>query len=214
MTKHVRLFFLAVALALLPGSWTSVTASAGHPMPPAGFNPSLDPPPGAVVHTELLTLPAGSCATINGGGPHASCQAFHYSYGVNHQALPAGTEIAGASSGVALAATPPAGYWYWSRWDEICSIYGCWYFSLTLSEDGDANGSSVWRWHNNCTPGGLASVTWCGYFNNGGPPPYYAMQFGLNGQACVPVSGNTICAAHGIRRSIDDFGNPGAYQQW
>jgi hypothetical protein len=211
MPKHVRLFFVALAYALLPGAATTALASPGHPAPPAGFRPALDPPAGAAVQSELITLPAGECASVNGD---TSCQAIHLSYGVNLQALPAGSTIAGASSGVALAATVPPGYWYWSRWDKICALYGCWYFSMTLTEDGVANGNNVWKWDEGCTPGGLARTTWCGYFYNGGGPPNYAMQFGINIEACAPLSGGTVCAAHGIRRWIDDFGNPGGYSAW
>lgn len=86
MPKHVRLFFVALACSLLPGAATSALASPGQPAPPAGFRPALDPPAGAAVQSELITLPAGECASVNGD---TSCQAIHLSYGVNHQALPA-----------------------------------------------------------------------------------------------------------------------------
>jgi hypothetical protein len=208
--KHVRLLLVASVCAVLPLTVSPAMAAPTHPAAPVGWHPSLNPPAGAVVQREVITLPAGLCASFNGGGAQASCQAIHYSYGVNHQALPANTTVANASPNVALAAA----YWYWSRWDKTCSIWGCWYVSFTETEDGDANGLNVWRWSSSCSGGGLGVITWCGYFYNGGGYPYYAMQFGLNGEACIPLSGGTVCANHGIRRWIDDNGNPGGYSTW
>ena len=108
-----------------------------------------------------------------------------------------------------------AGYWYWSWQDQICSIYGCWYWSLASWEDGIANGYNVWQWHHTCTPSGInASITWCGSFFNGGGWPNYAMQFGLNGQQCFNYPWGQVCFQHGLRRWINDWGNPGYFYYW
>jgi hypothetical protein len=220
MSRHFRLLLVALVCALLPGTVMTTMASGGHPAPPPGFRPATGPPAGALVETELLTIPAAQCDVMNKGlasqglAPVTSCEVEHRSYGVNHGPLPAGSKLAGAlfSNRVAQA---DAAYWYWYRWDEICSIYGCWYMSFTLSEDGVANGSNVWQWNVGCSPGGInTSISWCGSLYNGGGWPYYAMQFGLNGQACVILSGGTVCAQHGMRRWIDDWGNPGGFSRW
>ncbi|MHB8589002.1 MAG: hypothetical protein ACYDA0_09145 [Candidatus Dormibacteraceae bacterium] len=197
-------------------------ASSGRPAPPPGYKVPADPPPGAVIKSEVITLSASACASLSQGldapgkAALATCEVVHSSYGVNHAPLPAGTRLTGSlfTDHIALAAAS-AGYWYWSRWDRLCSIYGCWYVSYTLTEDGIANGNNVYQWNEGCTPGGLnTSITWCGSLYNGGGYPYYAMQFGLNGQSCVILSGGTICAQHGIRRWIDDWGNAGGYSVW
>lgn len=153
------------------------------------------------VHQDRLTLPAASCTALRQAQPGASCQILHYWAVANHQPLPQGKQAA-ANTG-----------WYWWAWDEIDGIGGIW--SFTLSEDGWATGSNVWMWNEGCTAGGLQStVTWCGDLYNGGGSPNYAMQFGLNGVVCAPTPWGCINANHGMRRWIDDNGNPAGFNYW
>ena len=200
----------ATALWLLPAG---VAAHGNEPVPlaPVGFQPDLAPPPGAHITVRTITLQPGSCAMLNEAPSSAGgCQAVLYSYGRNFQPLPVGVRYAASGPDVLAA-----GYWYWSWWDQMCSAYGCWYSSFTLQEDGVANGSNVWQWNKYCTPGGInTNITWCGYNYNGGGYPYYAMQFGLNGTGCPIINGGPFCINHGMRRWIDDWGNPGYYTQW
>jgi hypothetical protein len=86
-----------------------------------------------------------------------------------------------------------------------------------MTEDGVANGSHVWQWNHGCTAGGAFGTMdggWCGYLYNGGGWPYYAMQFGLNGRACIITSWGTGCYNHGMRRWIDDYGNLSTFYYW
>jgi hypothetical protein len=218
MSKHVKLGLIAFCCALLPMTVMTTLASSSNrpPTPPAGFRSTADVPAGAaVVKSEKITLGAAECKAIGMSGK-SSCTAEHRWYSANHRALPAGTQVASGPSlfadHVALAAGP---YWYWSVYDQICSIYGCWYGSLSSWEDGAANGTNVWQWDHGCSPGGYnTSITWCGSFYNGGGWPYYAMQFGMNGNACLIVSYGTGCFNHGLRRWVDDYGNPGYFSSW
>jgi hypothetical protein len=201
---------------------SALAQSSGPPLPPVGFNPVIAPPAGTVVQSEIITLPATACAQMQAAA--TGCQVLHRSWGTNHQALPSGTQVASRplfSDHVALASVPP-GYWYWSWWDQECS--GVWPYcsfpgwSLTMTEDGIANGTSIWEWNHGCTPGGLdSSVTWCGYLYNGGANVGNGcceMQYGLNGQICVIAQTGTFCYQHGMRRWMWADGKPGSYSQW
>jgi hypothetical protein len=224
--KHlVRVLFASMlAVSAVAGlTVTSMaTASSGHPLPPVGFKANPAPPPEATLKVTMITLSIAECAAMNtavvaAGKPAvASCLAELQSYGQNRLALPAGTRTAAARSllpsSVVYAA---AAYWYWSRWDKACSIYGCWFWSTTLQEDGVANGTNVWEWNIYCTPTGYnTNITWCGFSHNGGGWPYYSIQFGLNSQSCTFYSGGPACSGHGIRVSIDDWGNAFGRSAW
>jgi hypothetical protein len=213
---------LLAAGALVVPAVTSVAAAPDHPAPPAGYHRDLSPPPTATVTTEIVTLPAAQCAAMNkalaasGQRTDPTCRAVHQSYGQNNLALPAGTTLATSrnflTGNTAYAA---AAYWYWSWWDQECSIYGCWFWGVSLWEDGVANGSNVWKWNEGCTASGYnTTVTWCGFFYNGGGWPYWAMQFGENSSSCAFINGGPACFGHGQRRWIDDWGNPSGYSYW
>lgn len=195
----------------LPSARYQPPAAAAHPLPPAGYQPPVaagrvDPSriPGVRVHK--VRLPAAECHAWNRAHPGAApnCRAINYSWGVNHQPLPAGTRMAGD----AKSANASSGYWYWSQWDENCAVVGCWYASVSLQEDGVADGYYVWQWNEYCNPSGYVTVTWCGYSNNGGYG--YPMTFGSDSSACV----SGFCYANGQRREIDPWGNPVAYWSW
>lgn len=193
--KLTKRLLFAPILAILFASWGSVTsmaASTPHPLAPVGFH--AQPADLTLIKDEFIMV--------------AGERVEHQVYGVNHKALPAGTKW-GDATGIAFA---DAAYWYWAYTDTLCG-WGCigptWRFDLFM--DGVANGTNVWKWDVGCTPGGIgASITWCGYLYNGGGWPYYAMQFGLNGQVCVPQG----CGNHGIRQWIDDSGNRAGYSYW
>lgn len=156
--------------------------------------------------TQLLSAAKAKSATL----PANACDFVHYSYGVNHQAVPAGT-----TGAVAIASGMDPGYWYWSFWDEVTDVTGGNVWKFHLNEDGEANGQHVYQWHTNCTPSGLGtSISWCGYFYNGGGAPNYGMQFGLDGKVCIGIGPAQYCYAHGIRRWIDDSGNPSTVNTW
>lgn len=198
---------VATALFLLPAG-ASASMSTPVPLAPLGFHPDLAPPDGAAVTVTTIMLPPTSCAGLDKTA-FPNCQAILRSYGRSFLPLPPGVRYA-STSGV-LAAS----YWYWHAYDEICSVAGCWYEAFSLEEDGVADGYNVWEWHVWCTPGGIStSITWCGFNYNGGGWPYYAMQFGLNGQQCLITSTGTACFLHGMRRWIDDYGNKAGFSYW
>jgi hypothetical protein len=123
-----------------------------------------------------------------------------------------------ASLSVSPATSSSGAYWYWHDWDQICSIASCTAWSLSLEEDGDANGYYVYQWNVYCTPGGYGTgilAGGCFYLHNGGGSPYNAMQFVLNGQVCVGPWG-IGCFNHGIRRWINRMGDEGGgpFQTW
>ena len=193
---------------------TTADAAALAPKPPAGWTGThvpTDPSKIPGVTVEQITLSPALCAALNGvrSGAAPGCVGLHYSLGTNHEALPTGTTA--PQKGI----TPSSyAYWHWSYSDWICSIAGCWLASLTLWEDGVANGTYVWQWDVTCTPGGQnTNVQWCGYLHNGGNWPYYAMEFGLNGQFCIGPWG-LGCINHGIRRWINDWGQPAGFSSW
>lgn len=212
---------LAVSAVVGPAV-SSMAAGPDHPLPPSAYHPDLIPPPTAAVTTEIVTLPTAQCDAMNkalaaaGHATDPSCRAVHQSYGQNHLALPAGTSVATARNFLTNSTVyASAAYWYWSWWDQECSIYGCWFWGVSLSEDGVANGSNVWQWNTGCTPNGYnTTVSWCGYLHNGGGWPYYAMQFGVNSTSCAYVNGGPACFGHGQRRWINDYGNPAGYSYW
>lgn len=214
---------LGLALFTVPAA-VSAAGGPDHPVAPPGFQRNLDPPAGASVSEEIVTLPAAQCAAMNqaltasGKAAQADCRVIHRSYGKSHQALPAGT-LAAAPRGLFGGSTvyAAAAYWYWSWWDQECSLYGCWYWGVSLTEDGVANGSNVWQWSGaQCTASGVDNFcTWSGYFHNGGGWPTFGMQFGEN--SCVlgaVINGAQICVGHGQRRWINDWGNPAGYSYW
>lgn len=199
-------------------------ATSGETIPalPHGFklaaSPNLSQLYGKdpAIHMEILTLSSASCAALNQASPAAAptCQLRHYWNGTTHLALPQGTN---------KAASVASGYWYWWAWDQLCSANdpgthdGCRYWSFTMTEDGVANGHNVWQWNHGCTAGGFfGSVDgqWCGYLYNGGGWPHYAMQFGLNGRACLITAWGTGCYNHGMRRWINDWGNLSTFYSW
>lgn len=220
----------AVAALLDVNTPMSASAAAVRATPTVATDMPLTPPPGfkpamktdlsqlvgrdPSVKVETLTLPAPLCAAIQKAQLGASCQILHYWAEANHLSLPQGTLT--ASSSVAASS-----YWYWWASDMICSStgFGCAAWSLHLTMDGVANGTRVYQWDEGCTPGGggfLTVVDWCGFLHNGGGWPTNGMQFGLNGHVCTisigPVGG--ICFNHGIRRWINDWGNPGGLYTW
>jgi hypothetical protein len=213
MGSHVRLFVVALLLALISiASVPALAAAPGPPQAPVGWQAS-GPPAGAWVHSERLTLPSAECASAQAVRfTDASCQYIHQWWSETHQPLPQGTRLAGASSSIALAAVP---YYYWSWGDWDCSIYGCGYGGFRLWEDGVANDVNVWQWDVTCTPSGInTNCTWKGYFYNGGGYPYYAMQFGANEQQCLSTQLGLVCANHGMRRWINDEGDPNGFSAW
>lgn len=209
--RRVRLFFLAFALTLIP-TVVPVWAAGpiGPPQPPPGFKHQTTAQGVEAVEEEIVNLSPEACA---GNDMAVDCKLLHRSSGGSHLALPAGTQRTGRSlfsDHVVFAAD----YWYWYRWDEFCSIYGCWYMGYRQDEDGIANGDNVYKWNHGCTPEGLNTYAdWCGDLYDGGGWPYYAMQFGFNGHTCV-ISSYTVCVNHGMRRWIDVWGNPGGYSYW
>jgi hypothetical protein len=222
--KTVGHLLIASALAfgvLMVPSAASMAAGPDHPLPPAGYQPDFTPPEGVLVSSEVVTLPAAQCAEMNqalkakGQSGEADCRAIHRTYGHNHQPLPAGT-VARTSNTLAGAGTVYASdYWHWDRWDQECALYGCWYWAVTLTEDGVANGSNVWQWNVWCTASGVnTSCTWRGSSYNGGGWPYYAMQFGENSCSSVIVNHFYFCINHGMRRWIDDWGNAAGFSNW
>jgi hypothetical protein len=214
---------LVVALAVAVGSWLAPAASTYAASPavdpliaPAHMAPSANPPSGVQVKVEIIKLTAAQCAKL----PTVDCTVIHKSWGVNHQPLPKGTTLRATAAGTASAMCPADCYWYWSWWDQIGNcVYiaghgGCLSWTYSVEENGDANGSHVYRWNNWCTAGGNSTSTWCGYFWNGGGYPNYAMQFGGNVCAGIPTPWGWLCFNHGQRRWIDDYGNPGGYYYW
>lgn len=222
--KSVGHLLIASALAfgiLMVPSAASMAAGPDHPLPPAGYRPDLSPPPGAVVKEEVVTLPAAQCAGMNqaltaqGLAAEADCRAIHGSYGFSHRPLPAGTVTRTSALLNAGTAYASVAWFTWGWYDYECALYGCWYWKVTLEEDGVANGANVYQWHVWCTPSGVnTSCTWTGYNYNGGGYPYYAMQFGENSCSYVIVRGLYFCIGHGMRRWIDDWGNGGGFSNW
>jgi hypothetical protein len=174
------------------------------------------------VRVEHVDLSAGDCTRLLAGVPAAKmaqvqaeqCSMLHYSFGANHLPVPAHTSGAPeASAGTASSAC--CGYWYWSWWDDLCNGLSCNVWDFHLNEDGVANGYNVYQWHTNCTASGLGStVTWYGYMFNGGGWPYYGMEFGCNGTVCVGIGPASYCYGHGMRRWIDDWGDPSTFYDW
>lgn len=207
----LRLKAATILAALAAGLFMLIptAAQAGvvtAPAPPAGFKgTAVDAATAHGATSRIIRLAPRACAEYNRAYPGSvpDCQARLYTYGRDHQALPAGSRSASPNS-----------YWYWSYSDEECSIYGCWYWSVNLSMDGVADGSNVYQWNVGCSPGGYGtSCTWKGYLYNGGGWPYYAMQFGENSQSCVGPYG-IGCFAHGQRQWINDYGTPTTYYNW
>jgi hypothetical protein len=223
--KTVQRLLLASVIAcgiLMVPAGASMAAGPDHPLPPAGYRPDLTPPSGALVKEEVVTLPAAQCAAMNsaleakGQAAESNCRAIHGSYGFSHQQLPAGT-VTRTSNALLNAGTAyaSAAYFYWGWYDYECALYGCWYWKVTLEEDGVANGANVWQWHVWCTPQGVnTSCTWKGYSYNGGGAPTFAMQFGENSCSYVIVKGFYFCIGHGMRRWIDDWGNGAGFSYW
>jgi hypothetical protein len=222
---------LAAAVQVTPLLAASPSAP---PVAPAGWHASgldLSKVPGATVQT--LTLDPQQCAAVKQTAPSTdqSCQFREYSLHVNHRSVPAGKQfnwdssalmVSSSASAASLLVSPATSssdpYWYWHDWDQICTIAGCGVMSLSLEEDGVANGWYVWQWNVTCTPGGWGTSILpggCFYLHNGGGAPYYGIQFGLNGQACVAWNG-IGCFNHGMRRWISRWGDEGsfAYQSW
>jgi hypothetical protein len=218
----VRLL-LASALAggvLLVPAGASMAAGPDHPLPPPGFREDATPP-GVALTTEIITLPAAQCASMNkalvaaGHAMEPDCRAIHKFYGQNHLPLPAGTITASRglfTSGSVYASTA---YWRWAFRSYECAIYGCWYWEVNLDYDGVANGTHVYQWNVGCTATGYnTTCTWWGYAYNGGGWPNYAMQFGDNSTSCAATSGGPACFGHGQRQWVDDWGNAFNYSAW
>jgi hypothetical protein len=174
------------------------------------------------VHVERVQLSPADCARLLAGVPAAQaaqvqaqqCSMLHYSFGANHLPVPARMPGApGASAGTGSSGC--CGYWYWWWWDDLCNGISCSIWDFHLNEDGVADGNNVYQWHTNCTASGLGStVTWCGYLFNGGGAPYYGMEFGVNGSVCIGIGPATYCYGHGMRRWIDDWGDPTTVYNW
>lgn len=207
---------LAICAAALSGpALAQANSEVPHPVPPAGFHPVSDPHDTEALTVTTTKLPPSTCSALNRvrSGAAPDCQALDYQKETNRQPLPPGTQWSPVTKGSGGRAHAASSYWYWSHSDSICSIYGCWYASLGSWEDGVANGSNVWNWNHGCTPGGYnTSITWCGYFYNGGGWPNYGIQYGMNGNACLFSAYG--CFNHGLRRWINDWGTPTGYYTW
>ena len=167
----------------------------------------IKPAPGTL-HSESVTAGSAQCAALR--ALHQGCVLVHRWSGANHQS------VAAVSAGLSV----PPGYWYWSWYDQECNglppVCGVW--SLTSTEDGIANGTSILEWNHGCTPGGfLTSVSWCGYLYNGGANVGNGcceMQFGLNGEYCIASRWGGGCISHGMRRWMWADGRPGTFSAW
>ena len=215
-----------ITLGPVTASTSSPDTAANHTAP-ANFQGSAIDRTAVPLVDVRITLPPAECAASNaqlkaaGHAADPTCSGTVRIWGVNHQALPSGTiNRTTSASGIerllaavggpvqAYAGLDP-GYWYWHYFYEECGINCVWKFDL--EPDGEANGTNVWQWHHWCTPGGFnTSIAWCGYFYNGGGPPNYGMQFGLNGDVFYPP----IVYHHGERMWVDDYGGLGYYNQW
>lgn len=164
--------------------------------------------------SETVVLDPVSCAAAHAQAQ--ACLAVHRWNGVNRQ--PVMRSAAPSYLAVSAQTLPNGWYWHWS--DSECNglppVCGIW--SLTSTEDGVANGTSILMWNHGCTPGGiLTAVTWCGALYNGGAnvgSGCCEMQFGLNGEYCVTGRWAAGCINHGIRRWMWADGRPGTYSQW
>jgi hypothetical protein len=212
LVTAVAFSFTTVADAATTGSVVPISPPGFKAPASADLSQLLGKDP--TVHIETLKLPATSCSAKELARSTGKCQILHYwKTGATRLPLSRGTQVISASGG----------YWYWWAWDQICSSNdpgthdGCTYWSFTMTEDGVANGSHVWQWNHGCTAGGFfGSVDgqWCGYLYNGGGWPNYAMQFGLNGKACLITAWGTGCYNHGMRRWINDYGNRSTFYSW
>ena len=179
---------IALAVAMFA---TQIPVSAASPSSPG--QPDLKP------------LSAEECSALK--LPN-NCQLIHTWSGSS-------SAPSGAATTATAAATIYYGYWV----DEICPYVGgqsaCWITGYKQTEDYTYDGSHVWESTHGCTPEGFeSSITWCGYLYNGDGPPYYAMQFGLNGLSCLSTKIGVLCYNHGMRRWINDSGSPGSFSWW
>ena len=104
---------------------------------------------------------------------------------------------------------------YYTNDDELTDITNGNVWSANEWEDGVANGNNVYNWHNQCTPGGLGvAINSCFVNFNGGGPPYYGLQYGMDICTGLVTSWVSFCFHHGQRRWIDDYGDPTTYYDW
>lgn len=159
---------------------------------------------------RVATVPTGLRSQAQG----LICTIVHYHFHADRLPLPAG--IVPQRTGTTLLfhdnarAALPAGWWYWTNTDTECDLF-CSGWGSTDWADGVDNGMSVWDWHQQCTPFGIAQFVDCFVNFNGGPPPYYGLQLVDDFKVCIGTGWLTFCVSHGIRQWIDWDGTPTTY---
>lgn len=139
------------------------------------------------------------------------CTLLHYHFAATLPTLPAHLPLPAA---IPRTAWLPPGWSYWTNDDVLCSYFGCWYAGSDDWSDGDTNFHSVWAWHQQCTPSGLAVAGPCFVNFNGGFAPYYGLQLVDDFRICIGSGWLSFCVAHGQRRWIDDQGGLSTYYWW
>jgi hypothetical protein len=145
------------------------------------------------------------------------CSMLLYSFQATHLPIPAGRNLlTGAPTvGIAAISSECCGFWYYSGSDELTDVVTGGIWNATLWYDGVANGTNVYYWDNFCTPGGIGvTINACFHNFNGGGPPYYGIQYGMDFCAGVTTGWISFCIQHGIRQWADDFGTDSTEYDW
>jgi len=177
------------------------------------------------VKVERIDLSPSACARLLVGVPAArlaqaraqQCSMLHYSFYASHLPVPAGRQVVSGAptAGVVANGSICCGFWYFTNDDELTDITNGNIWSANEWEDGVANENNVYNWHNQCTPGGLGvAINSCFVNFNGGGPPYYGLQYGMDICTGLVTSWVSFCFHHGQRRWIDDWGDPTTYYDW